>query len=59
MNKIETVCTDLGKMQEFCLFTEHVHKISNCTDINCEIEKFMKELSKNVFNEELSALYGK
>ena len=41
-------------MQEFCLFTENVHKIANCTDNNWEIEKFINELSKNVFNEELS-----
>ena len=52
--KIYSVCTELCKMQEFCLFTENVCKISNCTDNNCESEKFMKELSKNVFNEEFS-----
>lgn len=67
--KIYCVCAELGKMQEFCLFTENVDKIANCTDNNCEIEKFIKELSKNVFNDELSyderrkvfcsALYGK
>ena len=52
--KIYSVCTELCKMQEFCLFTENVRKISNCTDNNCESEKFMKELSKNVFNKEFS-----
>ena len=65
--KIYCVCAELGKMQEFFLFTKNAHKIANCTDNNCE--KFIKELSKNVFNDELSyderrkffcsALYGK
>ena len=52
--KIYSVCTELCKMQEFCLFRENVRKISNCTANNCESEKFVKELSKNVFNEEFS-----
>ena len=52
--EIYCVCAELGKMQEFCLFTENVHKIANYTDNDWEIEKFINELSKNVFSEELS-----
>ena len=53
-DRMFSVCTEVGKIQEFCLFTENIHKIAKCTDENCEVDKFMKELHKNVFNEELS-----
>ena len=53
-DKIFDICSELGKMQEFCLFTYNIHKIAKCEDGNCDIEKFLKFMTKNVVNEDLS-----
>lgn len=53
-DKIFDICSEHGKMQEFCLFTDNIHKIARCEDENCDIEKFLKFLTKNVFNEDMS-----
>lgn len=49
--KIFFVSTELNKMQEFCLFTQNVHSIAKCRDV----EEFLKVLMENIFNEELSS----
>lgn len=52
--KIFEISAELGKMQEFCLFTESVHAIAKCTKEECEIKTFLNGLKKkNVFNEKL------
>ena len=53
--KIFFVSTELSKMEDFCMFAQNVHKMTKCTDTeNCEIDKFLKDVTVNVFNEELS-----
>ena len=52
--KIFFASAELGRMQEFLEFTKNVHKISNCKQADCEIEKFMNELDVKISNEELS-----
>lgn len=49
------VSTEQSKMEDFCMFAQNVHKMAKCTDSeNCEIDKFLKDVMVNVFNEEFS-----
>lgn len=52
--KVINICDESGKMQEFCLFTENIHKIAKCDKESCEIKTFLTDLTKNLFNEELT-----
>ena len=53
--KIFFVSTELSKMEDFFMSAQNVHKMAKCTDTeNCEIDKFLKDVTVNVFNEELS-----
>lgn len=47
--KIFEISAELGKMQEFCLFTESVHAIAKCTKEECEIKTFLNGLKKKMF----------
>ena len=52
--KIFLLSSELGRMQEFLIFTKNVHKITNCKQADCEIENFIKILDVKISNEELS-----
>ena len=54
LKKIFFMSTELSKMQEFLLFTQNVHKLSKCTENDCEIEKLLDSINERIFNEELS-----
>ena len=54
LKKIFFMSTELSKMQEFLLFTQNVHKLSKCTENDCEIEKLLDSINEWIFNEELS-----
>ena len=46
-SRIFEISTELGRMQEFCLFTENVHKITKCEEKECEIKTFLDVLKKS------------
>ena len=48
------VSSELSRMQEFVSFTKNVHKVAECKDDNCEIEKFINMIERKIFDEELS-----
>ena len=54
LKKIFFMSTELSKMQEFLLFTQNIHKLSKCTENDCEIEKLLDSINERIFNEELS-----
>ena len=50
MDNILDVSSKLGSIQQFCEFSEDIHKIIKCSDDCCNIRIYNDLLRKTVFN---------
>lgn len=46
-SRIFEISTELGRMHEFCLLTENIHKIAKCEEKECEFKTFLDALKKS------------
>ena len=54
VEKIIEISSELGSIQDFCQFVDHIHKITACNDEGCLIQLFLTNLKRVLFNEEFS-----